>query len=262
MSPDQTRPIRPADLLAAYELGLLDESERARFEQAALEDPDLQDELFDHASAAQALREDPARYAAVLRAALRETEPSLAARVGARLRAALRPRVWVPVTVAAAAVLALIVLPGRDDLRRLAVLEPAPYVQVDVRGAGSEAADLFAAAMVAYGESCWDAAAEGLDRALGVPDVGTWAGADQARLYLGVSRLLDGDAERALAPLRRASRSSQLPVAERARWYLAQVHLVLGDGPAARDVLDGLCDSPVFGAAAAAQLAEIDARVD
>ena len=81
MSHENAHPMRADDLLAAYELGLLNETDRLRFEQATLDDPDLLDELFDHASAAQALREDPERFASLLRETLREAEPSLAERL-------------------------------------------------------------------------------------------------------------------------------------------------------------------------------------
>lgn len=262
MSHRDDRDPRPADLLAAYEMGLLDEAERVRFERAALEDPALLEDLFDHAQAAQALREDPDRYAAVLRAARREAEPSPAARLVARLRALLSPRVLAPAVVAAAAVLALLVLPGDDDLRKLAVLEPAPYVQVDVRGAEGDAATLFHEAMSHYTARRWDAAAAGLESALSAPDAADWPTAGQARLFLGVSRVLNDEADLALGPLARAARSSQLPVAERARWHLAQAHLALGDAAAAREQLEILRDSPVFGVDAAAQIEEIDALVD
>ncbi len=262
MSHRDDRELRPADLLAAYEMGLLDEAERVRFERAALEDPALLEDLFDHAQAAQALREDPDRYAQVLRAARREAEPSPAARFGGWLRGLLSPRVLAPAVVAAAAVLALLVLPGDDDLRKLAVLDPAPYVQVDVRGAEGDAAALFHEAMSHYTDQRWGDAALGLESALSAPDAPDWPAAGQARLYLGVSRMLNNETELALAPLGLAARSSQLPVAERARWHLAQAHLALGDAAAAREQLETLRGSPVFGGDAADQIDEIDALAD
>jgi len=257
MSHENTRQARAADLLAAYELGLLDETERLRFEQATLDDPDLLDELFDHASAAQALREDPERFASVLRETLREAEPSLAERLTGWLNAFLQPKVLAPVVVAAAAVFVLVVLPDGDDLRKIAVLDPAPYVQVDVRGAESDAATLYFAAMTRYTDERYREAADLLDEALATGDE-TWHQATQARLYLGVSRLLDGDPEAALAPLAAAATSSQLPIAERAHWYQAQAYLLTGDATAAREVLRGLTASPVFGERAAAQLEALD----
>ncbi len=253
MSHENKRRMRADDLLAAYELGLLDETERQRFEQATLGAPDLLDELFDHASAAQALREDPERFAALLRETLREAEPSLAERMTDWLNAFLQPKVLAPVVVTAAAVFALVMLPDGDDLRKIAVLDPAPYVQVDVRGADSDAATLYFDAMTRYTDERYGEAADLLDEALAVGDE-TWHQVAQAQMYLGVSRLLDGDPEAALVPLGVSATSSQLPIAERSRWYQAQAHLLIGNAAAAREVLNGLTASPVFGAQAAAQL--------
>jgi hypothetical protein len=261
MSHENAHPTRADDLLAAYELGLLNETDRLRFEQATLDDPDLLDELFDHASAAQALREDPERFASLLRETLREADPSLAERLTGWLNAFLQPKVLAPVVVAAAAVFALVVLPDGDDLRKIAVLDPAPYVQVDVRGAESDAATLYFAAMTRYADERYGEAADLLDEALAAGDE-TWHQATQARLYLGVSRLLDGDPEAALAPLGVSAASSQLAVAEPSRWYRAQAYLLIGDAPAAREALQGLVDSPVFGARAAAQLERLDEEDD
>jgi len=213
---DDARTPRAADLLAAYELGLLDAAERARFEQATLDEPELLDELFDHASEAQALRNEPERYRAVLESARRAAEPAPARRLAGWLRALLSPRVLAPAAVAAAAVFVLVIMPGDDDLRRLAVLEAAPYVQVDTRAADSDAAALYREAMTDYSAARYGAAARRLDEALAAGEAG-WHQAAQARLYLGVSRLLDGDVEGAFAPLREAAASSQLPIAERSR---------------------------------------------
>ena len=252
---------RAADLLAAYELGLLDATERARFEQATLDDPDLLDELFDHASEAQALRNDPGRYRAVLESARRAAEPAPARRLAGWLRALLSPRVLAPAAVAAAAVFVLVIMPDGGDLRRLAVLEAAPYVQVETRAADSEAAALFREAMADYSAARYGAAAGGLDEALAAGEA-DWHQAAQARLYLGVSRLLDDDVAGAFAPLQEAAASSQLPIAERSRWYLAQAHLLSDDAAAAREVLVALVDSPVFGADATAQLSALEGLDD
>ncbi len=250
---DDARTPRAADLMAAYELGLLDEQDRARFESATLENPELLEELFEHASETQALREDPERYARVARSTLRAAEPSPLARAASGLRRLLSPRVLAPAVVAAAAVLVLVLMPDGGELNRIAVLEPAPYVQVDTRAAETEAATLFRDAMSHYLDARWGEAADLLDRALDAGDT-DWHQAEQAHLYLGVSRLLDGDAAAALAPLREAAGSSRLPIAERSRWYLAQAHLVAGDAEAAREALGALVDSPVYGDEAAAQL--------
>lgn len=253
---DDARTPRAADLLAAYELGLLDEQDRVRFETATLDDPELLDELFDHASEVQALREDPQRYHRVAKAALRASEPAPLERAAGWLRRLLSVRVLAPAAVAAAAVLVLVILPS-DDLNRIAVLDPAPYVQVDTRAAESDAAILFRDAMSHYLDERYGDAARLLDEALSTGDE-SWHQAEQARLYLGVSRLLDGDADAALEPLREAAGSSRLPIAERSRWYLAQANLMTGDAAAAREALDMLVGSPVYGADATAQLEALE----
>ncbi len=193
----------------------------------------------------------------MLRNALREAEPSTVERVSDWFRSLLQPRVLAPVVVVAAAVVALMVLPGGDDLRKIAVLDPAPYVQVDVRGAESEAATLFFDAMFRYTDERYGQAAELLDQALAVGDE-TWHQATQARFFLGVSHLLDGNPESALTSLETAAASSQLAIAEPARWYQVQAHLLTGNVAAARDLLLRLTDSPVFGVRATAQLAALE----
>ncbi|MBU0743728.1 hypothetical protein KKA85_15635 [bacterium] len=252
-----TRIPAAADLLAAYELGLLDAEDRLRFERGTLDDPDLLEEIFAHAPEAQALRDDPARYRKALETALREAGSSPAERLAGWLRALLSPRVLAPVVVAVAAVFVLVLMPDGDELRRIAVLEPAPYVQVDTRAAESDAAVLFREAMSQYTSARYGDAARLLDEALAAGDA-SWHQDAQARLYLGVSRLLDGDPAGALSPLREAAGSSQLAIAERSRWYLAQAYLLSGDAGAAREALLSLTDSPVLGAGAAEQLAALE----
>ncbi len=258
---NDTRTLRAADLLAAYELGLLAEEDRLRFERGTLDDPALLDELFAYAPEAQALRDDPVRYRRALQAALRQAEPSPVERLAGWLRALLSPRVLVPAVVAAAAVFVLVVMPDGDDLRRIAVLEPVPYVQVDTRGAEFDAALLFHEAMSHYTSTRYGDAARLLDEALAAGDE-SWHQAAQARLYLGVSRLLDGDPAAALSPLRDAAGSSQIAIAERSRWYLAQAYLLTGEADAAREALHSLSDSPVFGDDAAKQLVALESLGD
>ena len=98
------------------------------------------------------------------------------------------------------------------------------------------------------------------DRALraakATPD---WPERDRARLFLGVCRLLTGDAGSAVEPLQRAARSSSPGLSERARWFLAQAFLGTGDGEAATSTLRELAESgEVYATVAAEQLRELE----
>lgn len=244
---------RPEDLLAAYELGLLTDEERRRFEAASREDGDLLEELFDTAPFIEALRRDPARFAAAAAAAA-PARPSLLKRLAAGLA---RPRALVPVGVAIA--LAFLVLSGGNDLEKLAVLEPLQVTTVQVR-AGAPASDtLYADALAAYQAQDWAASAASLRRALAAAPDG-WTRADLARLYLGSSELLAGDAAAAEPELDAAAASTLAPVRERALWHLVQARLLRADETAARAALALLADSPVYGARARELLAALDSR--
>jgi hypothetical protein len=252
---------RLGDMLAAYEQGLLDEEERAAFEAHLAGCEECLDELYEMAPYVVAMLADPGRYRRIAAAAAALDAPTLAERLGRWLTSVLTPRVAVPVAVAAVLVVAVIVGTGNDarKLGRLAVVEHVPYVQLDTRAWGDEAAvALFDLGMRSYVDRDYGAAATRLAEAIAAaPADGGWAGLAQARFYLGVSRLLSGETREAVAPLAQAARSPLVPVAERARWELAQAHLLLGDAGAARAELERLAESPVFGERARAQLAEI-----
>jgi hypothetical protein len=175
-----------------------------------------------------------------------------------RLSEALSPRILVPVAVAAAAVVAIVfMLPDEErGPAELALIEPVPFVLMQTRDAQTSADSLFTAGMTAYVASEYGAAEEDLDRALAAagPD---WRSVHQARFFRGLSLLLAGRAQAALAALAAASEGSPRPLAERARWYRAQAHLQLGDGAAAAELLATLVDSPAYGAPAREQLAAL-----
>jgi hypothetical protein len=110
-----------------------------------------------------------------------------------------------------------------------------------------------------YAKGDYREAAEGLARVSTADSVALPAHVrDQAMLYLGVSRLLDGHARLAIPSLDAASRSTIFPVADRARWYLAQAHLVLGEIDAATPLLQIVArESPAYAERARIQLEEI-----
>lgn len=248
----RTHDPRPEDLLAAYELGLLTTDERRRFEAACREDGDLLEELFDTAPFMDALRRDPARFAAAAAAAT-PARPSLLSRLGDLLR----PRALVPAGVAIA--LAFLVFSGGNDLENLAVLEPLQVTTVQVRAGSPDSDTLYADALAAYQAEDWAASAATLRRALDTAPDG-WARADLARIYLGSSEMLGGDAAAAESPLHAASASTLAPVRERALWQLVQVRLLRADEAAARAALEQLADSPVYGARARELLTAMDSR--
>jgi len=241
------RRIDPAELLAAYELGLLDPDQCARLETATRDDPDLLLDLYDGAADGERLRAEPARFAAVLRSSLAAGRPGWVARAGRWWAAVRRPRVLVPVA-AALAVGVFLLLPGDGghDLRDLAQLEPLPASRSELRAAAPVADTAYGDALDRYLAHEWRAAAAGFAAALsaGGPE---WPRRDQASLYLGSSLLLDGrtaDAVGTLAPL---VESPLGPVRERAAWQLVQAHLLEGDADTARALLATLRSSPVYG---------------
>jgi hypothetical protein len=77
-----------------------------------------------------------------------------------------------------------------------------------------------------------------------------------------VSLILDDRPAAAVPHLEHAASSSVRPVADRARWYLAQAHLLLDAPVAARRHLELLAGtSPAYGERATRQLTTIDATL-
>ena len=233
-----------ADLLAAYELGLLDDAAAARMERALAEDPRLLEELYAGAPAAVALRDEPDRWHALLSPTARDGMAAVVS--GWRRRIAAVTAVLVPVTVACLLLLAARIHPPAPGVTALARPEPLPYTSLMVRGGAGPADSLFAAAMTAYRDRRYGRTAALLGRAAAAAPA-DWERADQAALYRGVSLLLSGHPRRARTVLAEAARSSLPPVAQRARWYLAQAALQIGDVAAARRELERLRSSPVYG---------------
>lgn len=72
-------------------------------------------------------------------------------------------------------------------------------------------------------------------------------GDNAARVYLGVSFLLSGQARAAIAPLADAARSPEPPVQEAALWYLALAYLETDNPRAARQALESIPAGGLFG---------------
>ncbi len=241
------RHIRDDDLLAVYELDLLDNDERIRFEAATRDNPELLEELFDMAPGIEAMRDDPGRYAAIARKELAVREPGLMERLSGWFSAMSQPRFAVPLVISASAVALMLLVPGGDKaLRDYAILEPMATSTYEVRAGAPAADELYHAAIDAYLDTRWADAASTLESALAVA-ADDWGRADQARLYLGSSLLLDGRADVAAPVLELAVSSPLPPIRERAAWQLVQARLILGDAEGARSALAGLTSSPVFG---------------
>ena len=257
---------RTCDLLTAYEMGLLEERERALFEAHLPECPDCLDEMYAMAPATETLRRDPGGYAQAM----------VPAR-GASLLKRLLKKLFSPAglglaaPVAVAAVLAVVLLlPEKEatySWSDLAVLEPAAYTRLDLRsGARSEAATLFQEGMDAYTAGHFRTAASTLDRAfIGLSELPAAQRPgghvlDQVALYRGVSHLMAGHDQQAVATLEQAAGSALSPIAERAAWYLAQAHLAGGRPEAAGQELQKLLNSPVYGEQAQEQLEQIERR--
>ena len=240
---------RACDLLAAYEMDLLPDGERRRFEDHLAACEDCLEELYAMAPLTRQLKTAPAAYADRIARTLAATRPS----PWRRLRAAFAPggRLGYLVPAILTAALAIAVLWPQPQTRSrwagLADLEPLPWVHIEVRGGETDTArTLYADGMTAYGEGRYAVAAEQLaDAAAGLP-AGS-AERQQAVLYQGVALLLDGDAAGAIAPLQTATEASLRPVADRGRWYLVQAYLLTGQVAPARGILDTLRGSPVYG---------------
>lgn len=78
-----------------------------------------------------------------------------------------------------------------------------------------------------------------------------------ALTYLGVARLMNGQAQAAIAPLADAQQSQEPPVQEAARWYLGLAYLATNRPDAAREVLLAIPPDSVFGPQAAQLLQKI-----
>ncbi len=251
--------------LAAYELGLLSPEARAGFESHLAGCAACLEDLHSAAPVSVALTSRPAEILSALDQAETVIEgPSLGARLAEWLRRPFGVSVpggaWIP-AAASLAVVILLVRPGPSpDLADLARVAPVPYVPLETRESGrAEATRSYREGMSHYAEGRWGEAGEALSRAVTAgEETLARSDLDQAFFYRGLSLLPEGRSREALAPLERATESAIPALADRARWHLAQRHLLEGDAPAAVRILTGLADgSPGYAEAAAEQLAGI-----
>jgi hypothetical protein len=249
------------ELLSAYEMGLLEDDERALFENHVRECSACLEEVYQMAPVVARLRADSGTMARSLSGAAER--PTMLTRCRDVWRRWTGTRRWAPIGLAAAAMLALVLLWPADRTARLgdlARLEPVAYVRIDTRGAaGSDASRKFAEGMALYTELQYGEAARVLSDAVhlgeGIPP---WRERDQARFYLGLSLLLAGRPQPARIHLEQAAAATAPPLAERARWYLAQAALLTDDPGTALAQLELLAREGIaYKTQAAGQLLEL-----
>ncbi len=251
------------DLLAAYELGILENDDCLGFENHLLDCSACTEELFAMAPSVVAMRTQPGVYAEQV--GRRPQTESLWARLN-RLVFSGPAKVFVPVAVAA--VLAMLIFMPQtttSKYRNLAMTEAPAFSPIQVRaGAQGQWVPLWESGMDHYQNGDYGLAANDLDRAVNLLAKETdtleerYAVLDNARMYLGVSRLLSGWNEESITVLTVAAQSRLRPVQQRSLWYLAQAHLVEQQPESALSVLKELQSSPVFGVRAVKLMNDIE----
>jgi len=142
-------------------------------------------------------------------------------------------------------------------LAELARVEPPPYEELRLRGPADDATRAFREAMARYAAADYAGAARGLERAAQLDPQ-----APDPPFYLGICRLMLGDAPAAVRDLQRAVRISDPASADEARFYLAKAYLAQDDLEAARRELRRVVDGGREHSADARRiLAELD-RID
>jgi len=264
--PHQCQDLKMGERLAAYELGLLEPHERRAFEDHLGECAACQERLYELAPYVATLHENPGRYAARLAAALPTARASRPRTGWEHLRRLWKRAGWggrwqVLVPVVVTAVILFVVIPEQrqPNLPSLARLQPVDYVLLETRAAGlAEGERFFREGMREYADEAYLPAARWLAKALDLPvEEGGLRDRDQAAFFAGLSFLLAGRPDSAKGYLTAAAKTPLRVLAERACWYLAQACLLAADAPCARRNLETLTSSPVYGAAAREQLAEL-----
>lgn len=110
--------------------------------------------------------------------------------------------------------------PSPEALMALATVDPPQFVPLTVRGASSR----FDRAMQAYAAHDYASAAEGL-----TPVAAARPGDPQVQFFLGVSRLMTGDAAGALVPLRKTVELGASAYQQSASFFAAKALIREGD---------------------------------
>ncbi len=265
---------RDCDLLAAYELNILNQDQRQVFESHLPHCPDCLEEIYAHAPAVTALLREPGLYAEA--AGRRQTgQPRTGPSFWGRLaRAFGRPpaRVLVPLAMAALLVWGIFLphgIPFRSTpspFPGMALTDAPAYSIIAVRaGSGADWQPHWEEGMQHYVAQDYAAAVTSLRRAIPLLEQAAAANRlqrrhlDNARFYLGASLMLTGDTDAATAALEAAAGSHLPPLRQKSLWYLAQAHLLQDDPDGALAVLDQLQDSPLYSDRVRDQVAAIRA---
>jgi len=244
------------NLLAACEMGMLEDADKVVFEAHLKECVACCNELFDNAPIANELQTHPGIYSDLLNP---ETETPPEKSLFDKIREMFSVKMLLPVAVVASLIVMVINLGTESDVRKLAIVEKMAYVSIDVRGADSElAAEYFASAMNAYQEDQYAVAVEELKLSIENAD-SDWIGWDQAHMYLGVSLMMNKQPDQAIEYLTVVKNGSSLPLIEKGNWLLAQANLQTGNRDQAVELLaDLIINGVVFADKAAEQLHEIE----
>lgn len=164
-------------------------------------------------------------------------------------------RLAFPLALAGGALAILLVRPASDGgPGRIARLDPPQYRPVpgltDAEGAASTE---FQRAVEHYRDGRWDEGAADFAAAARIAGEGS-VRAREARLYEGLCRLFAGKTAESVAPLMTASEEETFEIRIRARWYLAQAHLLLEDTESALPLLEELSRTPAYARDASRQL--------
>jgi hypothetical protein len=140
-----------------------------------------------------------------------------------------------PIAAVFAVVLAVVLRPaGTADVAELARTAPATWEP----SADEAVVPRYRAGLERYRAGDWDGAIADLTAVL--PTLGNSDASLEARLYLGICLLQKGRPAEAAALLQVAGTSVNRAVSERACWYRAQAHLLLGEVAEARVLLNEL----------------------
>jgi TolA-binding protein len=122
--------------------------------------------------------------------------------------------------------------PPLDPLIELAKFDPPRYEPASLRGSRSQAAQAFQAGMALYREGAFTEAVPDLEKAAKLDDQDPGA-----LFFLGICRLVKGDAAGGIEALKSVDAMGLTPYQEEARFYLAKGLLRQRDVPGAREAL-------------------------
>jgi anti-sigma factor RsiW len=258
------------NLLAAYEMGVLAGDDRRRFEEHLGRCPWCVEQLYELAPHVAAMRADPGGVIADL------DQAGAPGSVKSREESANQLRSWwqrlnwrllAPTGALAAAATILILFvwnPETVEFADLAQLEHVEYLQLDTRSEGlPEAKRLYARGMENYAARRYEEAAALLSQATaGDLTQLSQTEREQIRFFRGLNLLLSEAPAAARPHLEEASRSTLPVIADRARWYLAQAHLLLEEPEEALPYLETVAErSRVYADRAATLRDEVKARL-